>query len=394
MNDINTKMIYLFLPIESGTGWGTCGKYLSLELSKICQVSIVTVSQMKLENIGDEIEWASLMKIPRHVVDMDAIDKTKNYYIEGVSIRTLNDFVLSPWLEHIRSEKFIGYTFYFGYPLSPQRRDSAAKLDLIVAGSSFCEKQLKRAGIDRTKTIIQGINPIIFNPSNSSKYLLKDRFVVFSGGKFEYRKGNDIVIRAFQIFSDKHPDALLINSWFNMWDFSLNTMAASGIIDYTFNSKNYMESMINLYKINGLNPAKVITLPMKPSFQLPYLYKNTDIGLFPNRCEGGTNLMLMEYMACGKPVIASAQTGHADIIRHNNAFPIETYTDVKVKNGNPAEYDGWVEPNIDEIVSLLEKAYDSKEECNQKGEAAGQFLATLTWEKAAREFYDTAMEYI
>lgn len=386
-------MIYLFLPIESGTGWGTCGKYLSLEFSKISPVSIVTVSQMRLENIGDEIEWASLMKIPRHVVNMDAIDKTKNYYIEGVSIRTLNDFVLSPWLEHIRSEKIIGYTFYFGYPLSPQRRDSAAKLDLIVAGSSFCEKQLKRAGIDRTKTIIQGINPIIFNPSNSSKYLLKDRFVVFSGGKLEYRKGNDIVIRAFQIFSDKHPDALLINSWFNLFDFSLNTMAASGIIDFTFNDKNYMESMINLYKINGLNPAKVITLPMKPSFQMPYIYKNTDIGLFPNRCEGGTNLMLMEYMACGKPVIASAQTGHADIIRHNNAFPIETYTDVKVKNGNPAEYDGWVEPNIDEIVSLLEKAYDSKEECNQKGEAAGQFLATLTWEKTAREFYDTAREY-
>ncbi len=178
-----------------------------------------------------------------------------------------------------------------------------------------------------------------------------------------------------------------------MWDFSLNTMAASGIIDFTFNYKNYMESMINLYKINGLNPDKVITLPKKPPFQMSYIYKNTDIGLFPNRCEGGTNLMLMEYMACGKPVIASAQTGHADIIRHNNAFPIETYTDVKVKNGNPAEYDGWVEPNIDEIVSLLEKAYDSKEECNQKGEAAGQFLATLTWEKAAREFYDTAMEY-
>lgn len=84
--------------------------------------------------------------------------------------------------------------------------------------------------------------------------------------------------------------------------------------------------MINLYKINGLNPDKVITLPKKPSFQMPYIYKNTDIGLFPNRCEGGTNLMLMEYMACGKPVIASAQTGHADIIRHNNAFPIETYT--------------------------------------------------------------------
>lgn len=48
---------------------------------------------MTPDSIGDEIEWASLMEIPRHVVNTDAIDQTKNHYIEGVSIRMLNDFV-------------------------------------------------------------------------------------------------------------------------------------------------------------------------------------------------------------------------------------------------------------------------------------------------------------
>jgi hypothetical protein len=39
----------------------------------------------------------------------------------------------------------------------------------------------------------------------------------------------------------------------------------------------------------------------------------TDCGLFPNRCEGGTNLVAMEYASIGRPIVANALTGHADI---------------------------------------------------------------------------------
>lgn len=386
--------IYLFFPIGNSSGWGTCGKYLSLELSRLGEVCVVTESQITTDNIGDELEQFVISHSPLHVIEARTFDRSKTYMVKGVAIRTLNDFDLSLWLGNIQTEKTIGYTFYYGVPLSKEKCDSARKLELIVAGSSFCEEQLNKAGIEKTKTIIQGINPQIFNPANSGKSLFRDRFVIFSGGKFEFRKGNDIVIRAFKIFSDRHPDALLVNSWFNLWEFSLNTMAASTVINFAFDPKNYINSMINLYKMNGLSPDKVITLPIKSSFQLAHVYKNTDVGLFPNRCEGGTNLMLMEYMACGKPVIASAQTGHSDIISKDNAFPIETYTPAKIKNGNPLEYEGWIEPDIDEIVHLLERAYDHPEECKQKGEVAGHFLSGLTWEKAARKFYETAMEFI
>ena len=127
---------------------------------------------------------------------------------------------------------------------------------------------------------------------------------------------------------------------------------------------------------------------------MAHIYKNSDIGLFPNRCEGGTNLMLMEYMACGKPAIASAQTGHKDIISQDHAFPLEICPSVKIRQGDRSQYQGWVEPDIDEIVSLLERAYDHPEECKQKGETAGRFLSGLTWEKAAEKFYETVLEFV
>ena len=314
-----------------------------------------------------------------------------NNRLKGISLRTLNDLNLGLWLGEIRSEKTIGYTFYLGTPLTRVALDSARTLDLIIAGSTFCEEQLHSEGITQTNTIIQGINPRIFNPCCNSKSLLKDRFVIFSGGKFEFRKGQDIVMRAFKIFSDKHPDALLVNSWFNLWEFSLNTMAASDLIDFKFNAESYMTSMNTLFHINGIDPGRVITLPIKPPPLLANIFKNTDIGLFPNRCEGGTNLMLMEYMACGKPVIAASRTGHADIIRNDNAFNLVNCG--RVAGGSPG-FAGWVEPDIDEIVSALERAYDDTDLCRQKGKAAGEFLSGLTWEKAALKFYKAAEGFI
>jgi len=117
------------------------------------------------------------------------------------------------------------------------------------------------------------------------------------------------------------------------------------------------------------------------------------VGLFPNRCEGGTNLILMEYMACGKPAIATIRTGHADIVNPDNAFAIEKDSSVNPRHGNLSGYHGWVEPDIDEIVAHLETAYNDKEACRQKGRAAGEFLKNITWKKAALEFYEAARQF-
>ena len=46
---------------------------------------------------------------------------------------------------------------------------------------------------------------------------LRDKFVIFSGGKFEYRKGQDIVIRAVKVMQERHQDVVLINAWVNAW---------------------------------------------------------------------------------------------------------------------------------------------------------------------------------
>ncbi|MBN1850765.1 MAG: glycosyltransferase family 4 protein [Deltaproteobacteria bacterium] len=356
-------------------------------------VSIVTASQISPEYIEDELECYALSNIPINTVNEYDFDRQKKR-VKGISIRTLNDLDLRLWLSEIQSERTIGYTFYLGTPLSARDRDAAGSLDLIVAGSSFCEERLKQVGLTNTKTVIQGIDPGIYNPHHAAKSRLQDRFIIFSGGKLEYRKGQDIVLKAFKAFSEKHSDALLVNAWFNQWEFSLKTMLESRLIEFCFDAGNFMKSMVDLIRMNHIDPEKVITLPLKTPHQLANIFRNTDIGLFPNRCEGGTNLMLMEYMACGKPVIATSKTGHSDIIEPENPFAVKHYESVHPRSNRFSEYEEWVEPNVDEIIALLETAYNHPEQCLQEGIKAGKRLANMTWEKAAGSFHEISRDLI
>jgi glycosyltransferase involved in cell wall biosynthesis len=117
------------------------------------------------------------------------------------------------------------------------------------------------------------------------------------------------------------------------------------------------------------------------------LYQQTDIGIFPNRCEGGNNMVMCEYMACGRTVIASDATGHADVITERNAFPLKNYSPVLVKDsaGQPSAI--WHEASIEEIIEQLERAYRDRDLCKRKSTVAAEDMKNLAWDKAARQFH-------
>ena len=88
---------------------------------------------------------------------------------------------------------------------------------------------LNKLGIHNVVNIFQGVDTELFSPKNKSK---KDpeKFVVFSGGKFEYRKGQDAVVSAFKRFYANHPNALLVFSWENPWVEIVSTIQYSKLV--------------------------------------------------------------------------------------------------------------------------------------------------------------------
>lgn len=385
-------MIYLILPRGNNFGWGVCGKYLVREISDIRQIKYVT-EDFSVHDIGDEFEY--------HFLKNWLVDKREQFNIKsGVTkqvsypiLQAIGNQALMPWGPDIQGTFKAGYTFFEENILKQEYiQNGKNNFDLIITGSTWCEGVLKNHGLANVTTVIQGIDQQIFNSFHSEKELYKDKFLVFSGGKFEIRKGQDIVLRAYKVLQDRHKDVMLVNSWFNMWSDSIRTMSSSPYIKFNITSNNYATAMNTIFTDNGIDVRRVITLLPRPNALMAKIYKNTDVGLFPNRCEGGTNLVLMEYMGCGKPVIASYSSGHKDIINNKNALMIEKMKSITIKRSEH-KIAVWDDPDLDETIEQLEWAYQHRDALRLYGLRAGNDLKKLTWKRSAEKFVEIIDEH-
>ncbi|MBC8553781.1 MAG: glycosyltransferase family 4 protein [Candidatus Brocadiales bacterium] len=380
-------MIYLILPRGKNFGWGVCGKYLVKEMSDIADVKYIT-ENFGVEDIGDEYEFHFLKSKLLDDAEASVINGDVNRRVEGPILQAIANQSLMPWGPEINGSFKAGYTFFEENILRQEYiQNGRDNFDVVVTGSKWCEEVLRNHGLDNVATVIQGVDQQIFNTYHSEKEIFKDKFVIFSGGKFEIRKGQDIVIKAYKVLQDRHKDVMLVNAWFNMWGDSMNTMAASPHIKYEVKSKDYATAMHSILQDNGLDTGRIVTLLPRSNTMMAKIYKNTDLGLFTNRCEGGTNLVLMEYMACGKPVIASFNSGHRDVINKDNSIMINNMKPIDINtNGNRIAI--WDDPDLDETVSHLEWAYQHRDELKSYGTQAGNDMKELTWKKSAEQFVD------
>lgn len=341
----------LTLALSSGEnfGWGVCSNYLKKEITK---------------------------KMPAEIFD-GAKETVRN--VEGIVFHAMTS-VDAKSLFNVRGSVNVGYTF-FEYELKDEALKNSRQFDLVLGGSTWNYEKLTEKGIKPADVLIQGIDPDIFSPIDPKTD--EEMFVIFSGGKFELRKGQDLVLKAVQILQQKYKDIVLINAWYNLFPQSMQGMAASKHISFTPGSGDWKELMHKVYVDNGIDPKRVITLPLVQNKQLPDLYEKTDIGLFPNRAEGGTNLVLMEYMASGRPVIASYNTGHKDVIGEGHSYPLEKMSSLQIKGENDRIIAFWEEPDLDEIIASIEYAYHNRDEIRETGKKAGEYMKKFTWEASA-----------
>lgn len=295
--------LYVSLPQGDSWGWGICGKNIIKELKRL-----EFQSNRPLILVDDPLE-------------------------ADVAFVCINDISLSPypevdyilWKNNPRIP-IIGYCF-FEEDLPDVALENAKQYDLILAGSTWCAKKLIEKGINHVDVLIQGIDPELFFKLPPKEE--DGKFTIFSGGKFEYRKGQDIVLAAFKLLQDSYPNLHLLTNWYNHWDFSMDTMAKSEFIEYARTKDRFgkittwNDTLKLICDMNGIDWKRVEDVGLIPNHEMRCIFARTDLGVFPNRCEGGTNLVLMEYMACGLPVLANQSTGQADLFEFGNPLIFE-----------------------------------------------------------------------
>ena len=351
----NSQPLYLGLQGGKNYGWGVCSHYLIQELSKFIPVCV-----------------------------LNANDTADNHVdVPGTLFQALRNVNLVSLLETARGKENVGYTF-FENELTELSVENAGKYDLVLAGSSWCRDRLLAKGIKNCDVLIQGVDPLKFYPVQN--VTSSSKFTIFSGGKFELRKGQDIILRAFKILQDKYDDIMLVSCWYNLWPHTIQPMASSPHIKLPNAVTSPWKQFMNaVYEVNGLQANRIETYELLPNYMLRGIIGCTDIGIFPNRCEGGTNLVMMEYMACAKPVIASNTSGHRDIVTKDNALLLNQLKDIYLFDRNEKLIGRWQEPSLDELVDKIEYAYHHRDAIQQLGKKAGNDLKRFTWKQTAKE---------
>ena len=279
-------MIYLVLPCGSNFGWGICGKYLVKELSDLAETALIT-EDFSAGDIGDELEYHFLKSRLASRYSKGRINVSSRHVAHPV-LQAITDQTLRPWLADIKGAFKAGYTFFEMNVLPPQSiKNGLDNFDVIVTGSKWCEDVLRTYGLNRVATIIQGVDPQLFNPSHNEKQMLKDRFVVFSGGKFEFRKGQDIVIRAYKVLQDRHPDVMLVNAWHNPWPFSMKTMETSPYIHCRISDSDYLKIINGVLQSNGIDSQRVISVLPRAMLKWQGFTKIPTSACFPTAAKVG-----------------------------------------------------------------------------------------------------------
>lgn len=280
------------------------------------------------------------------------------------------------WHQH-DLHSYVGKGTSIGFPIfeledfNQVEKHSCGYADHLFTCSHWGRQTLINNGCDGDKVHVVplGFNNEVFKPSP----LPDNGKTVFGNfGKFEIRKGHDVLVKAFNKAFEKDDDVELLMMPHNLF---LNEKSLTEWVQLYKNSKlgnkihffNRVSDQIDVYNIMG----------------------NVHCGVFPARAEGW-NLEALELLACGKHMIITQCTAHTEFCDENNSRLIsmdsgfEPAFDGKFFDGS-GRWLAFKENEVDQLVHHMREVHKSRLDgdldLNQSGiESSKRF----TWENSTK----------
>lgn len=240
--------------------------------------------------------------------------------------------------------------------LTPAQVANLRTYDLILSGCAwFCD--VLAAHDVPSQAFPQGVDTPTFSPNRQRPPRSpNDPFLIFSGGKIEYRKGHDLVIETFKQLRRRFPEipAKLVCQWHNFWPSTIGDLHFTGHLTSlpTFDESRKQFDFAAWLPTQGIPASDVILLdPMLPE-QVAAVIRECDAGLFLSRAEGNVNMSLAECCASGLPVLASGNTGHLEYLTEPMVTLASTWPTHRVPTGYLGA-EGWGEVKPTECAAML-----------------------------------------
>jgi glycosyltransferase involved in cell wall biosynthesis len=258
------------------------------------------------------------------------------------------------WHQHDMSQ-FVGKGCHIGFPFfeldefSTIEKHHLNSLDKLFVTSKWAkiiaENELS-INADDIYIVPLGVDENIFYPQQVPN---KQTTVFFNCGKWEIRKGHDVLVKMFN-------EAFNIEDDVELW-----MMCENPFLD-----ENESAKWKNLY-LNSKLGSKIRLIPRAlTQIEVYNIMLQTDCGIFPSRAEGW-NLELLEMMACGKPVIATNYSAHTEFCTPQNSYLIDIDSVEDAYDGKwfHGQYGHWAhmgKNQIDQAINYMQIIHKNKQE--------------------------------
>lgn len=248
--------------------YGYVGFNILKSLSKLTKVDLFPIGNIECEETEENI---SLL---RHCMENGLL-----WNKDSPSIRLMHQHKLA---EHPISSMKVGFPIFELDSLNKIERHNVSSQDLLFVCSDWA-RQITNDLVP-TSVVPLGVDTNVFKPSPLSYN--RGKVVFLNIGKWELRKGHDILLRAFyNVFSDVNDVEL--------WMIPKNR----------FINPEIEKKWISDYK-NALGNKIIFINSVNSHSDIADIINKADVGVFPYRAEGW-NMPLTEMLACGKRVIAT-----------------------------------------------------------------------------------------
>lgn len=324
------KELNLISPIGY-TGYGIAGLNILKSLVKNYSVTLFPKGQPSIDTQED----VGLVK--------GAIDSQEDINKFAPCLKIWHQFDLA---EHVGNGLYCAFPFFELDAFKKLERSHLMVPDHILVTSEWAKKVILDANIrdeEYVSVVPLGVDPTLFNIHDLAPKKPRNSFVVLNAGKWEYRKGHDLIPEIFSKAFDRNDNV-------ELWMLPHNP----------FLNEQETKEWTNRYEKCDL-AEKVWILPRQSRhLDLRNVMSMADIGLFPSRAEGW-NLELLEMMAIGKNVIATNYSAHTQFCDRDNAMLIDIDNKEVARDGKWFHGDGsWAalgKRQVDQAVEYLRSAY-------------------------------------